>query len=215
MARLKVLLVDDHTLMRQGLKALLERDFNVIGAVADGNSAILDAREQRPDIVIISASLNGLSALETVRAIRDALPKSKAIFLSFDEGCTHLAACLSLGASGYILRGDTYEQLRSAVSTASRGGRYFSEAAMNEVVAQARINIAERHSSPLELTPREDEILRLLALQKSSKEISVALNISVHTVKTHRSALMRKLGLHSQAEVVAYAAKKGLVNLAG
>jgi two-component system, NarL family, response regulator NreC len=218
MPKIKCLLVDDHTLFRQGVRRLLESesDFEVIGEAADGGEAVEKARETRPDIVLIDIGMPGLSSFEAARQIKKNRPETKILFLTMYEDEDYLVQCLEVGASGYVLKDTPAPQLLTAVRDVYKGGKYLSSQVLGKLVEDFRSRVRDTRMRPRisTLTPREREILKLLAEGNSVKEIAVILGLSVKTVEAHKFNLMRKLDIHNKAELVHCAIRNKLVKVA-
>ena len=218
MAKLRILLTDDHTLFRQGLKSLLEAEYDmqVVGEARDGQEAVERALELKPDLVIMDIGMPGLSSFEAVRQIRRVRPETRVLFLTMYDDEDYLAQCLEAGASGYVLKDTPAEQLVAAVREIQRGGKYLSPVILSRLVEDMRSRKpAERFKPRINtLTPREREVLKFLAEGLSVKEIAVLLKLSTKTVEAHKFNLMRKLDLHNKAQLVQYAIKRKIIKIA-
>ena len=217
MPKIKCLLVDDHTLFRQGVRRLLEaeNDCEVVGESPDAGDAVEKARELQPDIVLMDIGMPGLSPFEAVRHIRKERPETKVLFLTMYEDEDYLVQCLEAGASGYVLKDTPSPQLITAVRDVYRGGKYLSSRVLGKLVEDFRSRTGDMPLRPrmATLTPREREILKLLAEGNSVKEIAVLLNLSVKTVEAHKFNLMRKLDIHNKAQLVTYAVQKKIIHI--
>lgn len=210
----RILLVEDHTLLREGLRSLLSGDpaLEVVGEAGDGLEAIAQARRLEPDLVIMDLSMPKMSGLEALREITHQHPKIKAIALTMHNTEEHLRDALRAGAAGYVLKSASHAELVSAVRSVLAGQRYLSPQ-----VAKPVIDGYLGKAPPGELTAwdtltaREREVLKMIAEGYKSREIADHLCISASTVEKHRVNLMRKLDLHSVSAVTAYAAKRGLI----
>jgi DNA-binding NarL/FixJ family response regulator len=217
MPKIKCLLVDDHTLFRQGVRRLLEteNDFEVVGEAADGGEAVEKARELRPDIVLMDIGMPGLSSFESARQIKKNRMETKILFLTMYEDEDYLVQCLEVGASGYVLKDTPAPQLLTAVKDVYKGGKYLSSQVLGKLVEDFRSRVRDTRMRPRisTLTPREREILKLLAEGNSVKEIAVILGLSVKTVEAHKFNLMRKLDIHNKAQLVTYAIQKKIIKI--
>jgi two-component system, NarL family, response regulator NreC len=217
MPKIKCLLVDDHTLFRQGVRRLLESesDFEVVGEAADGGEAVEKARELRPDIVLMDIGMPGLSSFESARQIKKNRMETKILFLTMYEDEDYLVQCLEVGASGYVLKDTPAPQLLTAVKDVYKGGKYLSSQVLGKLVEDFRSRVRDTRMRPRisTLTPREREILKLLAEGNSVKEIAVILGLSVKTVEAHKFNLMRKLDIHNKAQLVQYAIQKKIIKI--
>ncbi len=209
---IRILLIDDHTVLREGLKALLnsEPGLEVVGDAADGRAGILAADQLKPDLVIVDISMPGLNGIESIRILHRSYPYMKLIVLSMHSGREYVAQATQAGANGYVLKqGDTNEVI-SAIQSVMNGGAYFSPAISKHLTDNFSSHI------PVEgprLTTREQEVAQLIAEGQSTREISQTLTVSIKTVETHRANIMRKLKTKSQADIIKYALKKGWVSL--
>lgn len=218
MSRSRILLTDDHTLFRQGLRNLIsaELDLEVVGEARNAEEAVSRANELRPDLVIMDIGMPGLSSFEAVRRIRKERPEVKALFLTMYDDEDYLAECLEAGGSGYMLKDAPAEQLILAIREIRRGGKYLSPPILARLVEDIRCRRPEERFKPRlsTLTPREREILKLLAEGLSVKEIAARLDLSVKTIEAHKFNLMRKLDIHNKAQLVQYAIKRKIIKIA-
>ena len=210
---IKILLADDHHIVRQGLKALLrsEPEFVVIAEAGDGLEAISLVEKLHPDVAVVDLMMPGLSGLEVARQIHTA---TRVIILSMHANEAYVLEALRVGASGYVLKDSTAEDLVEAVHTVMDGRRYLSSV-LSERVIEAYIQKAD--AVPVDpydtLTQREREVFQLVVQGMSNNEISARLSLSPRTVEIHRSNLMRKLDLHNQVDLIRFALKKGILTL--
>jgi len=217
MSRIRVLLTDDHTLFRQGMKTLIsaESDMEVVAEAANASDAITRAAETRPDVVLMDIGMPGLSSFEATRQIRKNRPEAKVLFLTMYDDEDYLVECMEVGASGYVLKDSPAAQLLIALRDVYRGGSYLSPRMLSQLVDDFRSRIKTAHRMPrfATLTTREKEILKFLAEGNSVKEIACSLNLSVKTVEAHKFNLMRKLDIHNKAHLVQYAIQKKVIKL--
>jgi len=217
MAKIRILLTDDHTLFRQGIKTLIaaETDMEVVGEAANGTDAVTRAAETRPDIVLMDIGMPGLSSFEATRQIKKVRPDTKILFLTMYDDEDYLVQCMEVGASGYVLKDSPAQQLLAAIRDVYRGGSYLSPRMLSQLVDDFRSRIKSAHRQPrfATLTAREKEILKLLAEGDSVKEIASGLNLSVKTVEAHKFNLMRKLDIHNKAHLVQYAIQKKIIKI--
>jgi len=222
MSKIRVLLTDDHTLFRQGIRTLLEAepDIEVVGEAADAAQAVALARQVRPDVVLMDIGMNGMSSFEATRQIRKERPETRVVFLSMYDDDEYLAECMEVGGDGYLLKESPADQLLTAVREVYRGGSYLSARLLTRLVADFRTHGREALHEGLcrtrigNLTKREHEILKMLAEGKSVKEIASGFELSVKTVEAHKFNLMRKLDIHNKAQLVQYAIRKKIIRLA-
>jgi two-component system, NarL family, response regulator NreC len=217
MAKIRVLLTDDHTLFRQGMTALLrgEPDIEVVGEANDAAEAVALATQLRPDVVLMDIGMMGLSSFEATRQIRKQRPDTRVLFLSMYDDEDYLGESVEAGASGYLLKDSPAEQLVSALREVHRGGHFLSPRLLNRLVDDFRtqMHAAAHHPRFATLTKREREIMKMLAEGESVKEIATAFDLSVKTVEAHKFNLMRKLDIHNKAQLVQYAIQKKLIRL--
>jgi DNA-binding NarL/FixJ family response regulator len=213
MMPVRVLLADDHTLVRAGLRKLLESipNIEVIGEASDGLSLLALAGQLRPQLVLMDIAMPGLNGLEATARLRQSLPEIQVLILSMHQNEEYVKQALRHGASAYLLKDAAPTELDIALKTVLQGGIYLSAAVsrgvMNDYVERLR---GEDLSSDL-LTPRQTEVLKLLAQGQSSKDIARLLDLSTKTVDTHRSLLMKQLDIHEVTGLVRYAIRVGLI----
>lgn len=209
-----ILLADDHQLLREGLRGLLDAqpELRVVGEAGDGRTAVKMALELEPEVVILDVSMPELNGIEATRQIVAALPKTRVLSLSMHTDRQTVVEALRAGSSGYLAKMSPFQEMLRAVRTVAAGQRYLSQSVAGAVMDEL-LNPGAPSSAYSELTSREREVLQLLAEGKSSKEIASALSISSRTVDVHRKHLMDKLELRSAAQLTLYAVKQGLVSL--
>ena len=207
MPPLKLLLADDHEIVRQGLRAMLEaqRDCQVVGEAADGRQAVTMTKELNPDVVILDIGMPSLNGLEATRQILKMRPQTKVLILTMHESDSVIREVLDAGARGYILKNAMDLELGAAVRRVVAG-----EIVLDAQLARSDVLKGERSTG---LTTRELEILQWICTGKSNKEIAAELGLSANTVAVHRANIMDALGIHKTAELVVYAIRSGLVNL--
>jgi len=219
MAKIRVLLTDDHTLFRQGIRTLLaaESDIEVAGEAVNAAEAVALSHEIRPDLVLMDIGMQGLSSFEATRQIRKDHPETRVVFLSMYDDEDYLAESVDMGASGYVLKDSPAETLVSAIREVYRGGNYLSPRLLSRLVDDFRAQGAGAARQPRfgTLTKREREILKMLAEGRSVKEIAAGFGLSVKTVEAHKFNLMRKLDIHNKAQLVQYAIQKKIIRLPG
>ncbi|HRS75021.1 MAG TPA: response regulator transcription factor [Anaerolineaceae bacterium] len=217
MSKIRILLADDHTLFRQGVKTLLsaEPDMEVVGEAADASAAAEKAAELKPDIVLMDIGMPGPSSFETARQIKRNRPETRILFLTMYDDEDYLIESMEVGASGYVLKDSPAPQLVSAVRDVYRGGSYLSPRMLSQLVDdfRSRVKTTDRTPRLATLTPREKEVLKMLAEGNSVKEVACQLNLSVKTVEAHKFNLMRKLDIHNKAQLVQYAIQKKVIKL--
>ena len=205
----QVLIADDHPLIRQGLRTLLEQHgFTVIGEAADGREATQLAQELEPDVAVLDLAMPLLNGLDAAREITRASRRTKTIVVTVHTADQYVLAALQAGVRGYVLKSQAIAELVQAVQEVMRGGRYLSPG-ISEAVVQAYLAKTDLPADPL--TPREREVLQLVAEGKTTKDIAGLLGLSVKTIESHRTRLMEKLDIRQTAGLVRYAIRRGLI----
>ena len=215
MGRVRILLADDHTVVRQGLRKLLEErtDWEVIAEAGDGREAVRLADQHRPDVAILDVAMPLLNGIEATRQITKRVPGTHVLVLSMHADEAYVTQILQAGATGYLLKDSADVDLWKAVGEVARGRSFFSpgiaRVMLDDYVRQlADKGVTDRYET---LSEREREIFQLIAEAKPNKEIAALLNVSTSTVETHRAHIMEKLDLHSAAEIVLYAVRRGVI----
>ena len=213
--QIRILLADDHAVVRDGLRALLERqaDMAVVAEAADGRECVQMAENHLPDVVLMDVAMHEMNGIEAARRIIAASPKTTVVMLSMHQDESYVLRSLKAGAKGYLLKDSPREDVLSAVRAASEG-RSFLSRKVSRMLQEDYVRQLE--SRGLEdsyelLTGREREILQLLAEGKANKEVANLLNISLTTVETHRGHILQKLSLHSTADLILYAVRKRII----
>lgn len=206
---LRILLADDHTIFRQGVRALLEREgFRVDGEAADGREATQIAGQVTPDVAILDVAMPLLNGLDAAQAIARVSPATRSILLTMHTEDPYVTRALQAGIRGYVLKSQATEDLVLAIREVSRGGIYLSPGVSRTVV---EAYLARQVMRPDPLSLREREVVQLIAEGKSTKEVAVLLGVSVKTAESHRTRIMSKLDIHETAGLVRYAIRQGLV----
>ncbi len=215
MKPIRILLADDHTVMRRGLRLLLESQpgFSVVAEASDGRQAVEQAEASHPDVAVLDIAMPNLNGIEAAQRISDTLPHTAIVILSMHSDEGYVLRALKAGAKGYLLKDSAEGDLIEAIKAVSDGKAFFSPEISKVLVEDYVREIRRRgvDDSYELLTPREREILQLLAEGKSNKDIATALNLSPYTVETHRRNLQDKLNLHSLPELILYALRKGVI----
>jgi len=213
--KIHVLIVDDHTILRAGLRMLLNAhpDIEVVGEASDGNQAVLSAQRLQPDVILMDIAMPECNGIEATRQIKRLLPETRVLVLTMHENEEYLFQVLRAGASGYILKEAADTELVTAIRVVYSGRFYLSPSAQSIMVGDylQRVRTGEERDSYSALTEREREILKLVAEGYTNNQIAERLTISPKTVDTHRTHIMDKLNLHSRAELVKYAIRRGLL----
>jgi two-component system, NarL family, response regulator NreC len=216
MKTIRVLLADDHALIRAGLRLVvqLHPEFTVVGEADDGRQAVAMAQSLKPDVVVMDIGMPNLNGIEASRQIRESLPETQVVMLSMHSDEGYILQALKAGARAYLLKDSAESDLARAIHAAADGKSFFSPA-VGKVLLEDYMRKLRRtggEDSYDLLTPREREILQLVAEGKSSKEIASLLDLSVYTVETHRSRIMQKLNLRGVPELILYAVRKGIIS---
>jgi DNA-binding NarL/FixJ family response regulator len=217
MSSIRVLLVDDHALIREGIRTMLaaEPDIEIAGEASNASEAVDLASQRRPDVVLMDIGMPGPSSFEAARQIRKERPDTRIIFLSMYDDDEYVSECVRIGASGYILKESPAAQLLTAIREVHRGGSYLSPRLLSRLVDDIRVMGRPSLRQPRfdALTKREVEVLKMLAEGASVKDIAAEFDLSVKTIEAHKFNLMRKLGIHNKAQLVQYAIQKKIIRL--
>jgi DNA-binding NarL/FixJ family response regulator len=215
---LRILIADDHGLVRRGARAVLcsQRGWRVVGEATNGREAVQKAIELKPDVAVVDIGMSELDGIEVTRQMREAIPDIKVLVLSMHESDQMVRRALEAGADGYLLKSDLTDCLTKGVKAVAQGKRFLTPK-VSEIVLDGFLKTKSRHQqgerAGARTTPREAEIIRLLAEGKTNKEIAALLGIAVRTIETHRSKIMLKLDLHSLAELIHYAMRHKIVSM--
>ena len=216
MPNLGILLADDHTLMRQGLRKILEErsDWEVVAEAGDGREAVRLALEHNPDVAVMDIAMPLLNGIEATRQITRRAPEVRVLILSMYSDEAYILQVLQAGAKGYLLKDSADADLIRAVNAVGKGKSFFSPAVAKVMLDDYVRHLAERGITDRydSLSEREREIFQLIAEGHSNKEMAELLSLSVSTVETHRAHIMEKLDVHSTAEIVLYAVRKGVIS---
>jgi DNA-binding NarL/FixJ family response regulator len=204
--RTKVLLADDHAIVAEGLATLLKDHFDLLETVGDGSALIDAARKLRPDVIVTDIAMPVLSGLEALRRLKATRNEAKVIFLTMHADAQLATEAFRAGASGYVLKQSAGEELIAAIEEVLKGRTYLTPLITKNVIA----NLTESTPPTVKLTPRQREVLRLIADGRRMKEIGAILELSTRTVESHKYEMMRALGVQSTAELVRYAIQIGL-----
>jgi DNA-binding NarL/FixJ family response regulator len=206
---IRVVLADDHQIVRQGVRALLERQgFSIVGEAADGNEAVRLVKELKPDVAVLDVAMPSWNGIDAAREISRVCPETRTIILTMFNEDHRLVEALRAGVSGYLLKTRAAEDLELAIREVCRGGVYLSRGLSQDIV-EAYLN--RKPLAAAELSPRERQVLQLVAEGKTTKEVAVALGVSVKTAESHRTRVMSKLDIHETAGLVRYAIRNGII----
>ncbi len=214
-----ILIVDDHALFREGLRAIIERNprYEVVGEAGNGREALKMAGKLKPDLALMDISLPDRSGLELIREIQKLSPKTRVMVISMHSKIDYIVKAFQAGAAGYVVKESASDKLQQGIDSVLKGD-YFMDTSVSQKVVKKLMGLQEKEMKITDaaydtLTPREQEVMALMAEGFSTNEISEKLFISSKTVENHRSSIMRKLDLHSIIEIARYAAKIGLIDI--
>jgi DNA-binding NarL/FixJ family response regulator len=212
MKKPRLLLADDHRVVAEGLRGLLDSCFDVVGIVSDGRELLSAATRLDPDVVVLDVSMPSLNGIEAALHLRDAKSRAKVIFLTMHREVIYATLALEAGASGYVLKHAAASELVTAIQEALKGGTYISPQIAGDVLKASRRDTPAVNDLLGELTPRQREVLQLVAEGRSAKEIAALLHISRRTAEFHKARAMEALGLQTTAELIQYAIRMGLTD---
>ena len=218
MVSIRILLADDHKIIRDGLHALIDSQpgMEVVAEAENGRAAVKLARKLKPDLIIMDISMPDLNGIEATRQIIDELEDTKVVALSMHTDKRFVVGMFKAGVSGYLLKDCAFEELSSAIQAVLANQTYMSPRITGNVIRDYLHHLSANHiPSSSDLTPREREVLQLIAEGRKTREIASGLNVSVKTVETHRRQIMNKLGIHSIAELTKFAIREGITSLEG
>ncbi len=214
MSKIRVLVVDDHTVVRAGIRMVLEAqpDMEVVGEGSDGREAVAKVVELEPDVVLLDLAMPGMGGLDATKLIKAQRPSVQVLILTMQEGEEYFFKAVTAGASGYILKGASAADLLSGIRAVHGGGVALGPMVAKQLVSEFLERNGESAPSYGGLSPREREVLTLVAEGKTNQEIAADLFLSVNTVQTHRAHIMEKLNLHNRTDLIKYAIQKGLID---
>jgi len=207
----RILVADDHGIVRAGIKLLLERQdgMDVVAEAGDGVEAVALALQTRPDLSILDVGMPRMTGLQAAREIRAQLPEARVLMLSMHDDEHYLFEALKAGASGYVLKREADQDLVGAVHAVARGEAFLTNAAERSIIRQWMADGAAGPAVPL--TPREEEVVKLIAEAYTNAQIAAFLHLSEKTIESHRANVLRKLGMRDRVELVRYAIRRGLI----
>jgi DNA-binding NarL/FixJ family response regulator len=210
MTKPRLLIADDHKIFAEGLKRLLNADFDIVGVVADGRELVAVAEKLRPDVMVVDISMPMLNGIEAVRQIKKVHPAIKVVFLTMHPDVAYAVSAFKAGASGYVLKHSAPDELITAIREALKGRTYVTPLIAGKLLHSYQSGSHSGTDTVLSLSSRQREVVQLLAEGRSAKEIAVILNISTRTVEYHKQQMMADLGIKTSAELVRYAVKQGI-----
>ena len=213
MSKTTVLLADDHRIVLEGLKGLLEDKFDIVGAVEDGRELLEQAQELRPDVIVVDIGMPLLNGIDAVTQIKKSGLSTKIVFLTMHQDAMYAKEAFEAGALGFVLKHSAPSELKTAIEEALKGNTYISPAIAQDLMHLYRDEAELKTGAFGSLTLRQREVMQLLAEGKSAKEIAKILHISTRTVEFHKYNMMEQLGIKTSAELVHFAIKHGIVSI--
>jgi DNA-binding NarL/FixJ family response regulator len=212
MKKTRVLLADDHKIVLEGLRSLLEPEFEIVGAVEDGRALVAEAKRLSPEVVVADISMPGLNGIDAAKQIRKIDAHIKIVFLTMHADVSYAASAFEAGASGFVLKHSAPQELITALREAVQGRTYVTPMIAGDLIDSYQNRSCQQGELKVALSPRQREVLQLLAEGKSTKEAAAVLNISPRTAEFHKYRMMEQLNIKSSAELIQYAVKHGLVS---
>jgi DNA-binding NarL/FixJ family response regulator len=213
MSRLRVLIADDHPILAEGVRSLLEPEFEVVGVVSDGRQLVDAAVAARPDVIVADIGMPALNGIEATTRLRDLGVPSRVVFLTVHQDITYARRALEAGAAGFVLKHSLGSELVTAVREAVQGRTYVTPLIAGELLQSYRDRDSRTDDPGDLLTPRQREVLQLFAQGRSAKEVAAVLNISPRTAEVHKARILETLGLRNTAELVLYAIRTGIISV--
>jgi DNA-binding NarL/FixJ family response regulator len=211
--RPRILIADDHQILAEGLRGLLEPEFEVVGVVADGRELVAAAKKHRPDVIVADVTMPSLNGIEAAVQLREAGVEAKVVFLTMHRDVAYARRAMEVGAAGFVLKHSAASELVTAVREALRGRTYVTPLIAGELLQAYREGDSGPRDSPQRLTARQREVLQLFAEGSSAKEVAAVLKISIRTAEAHKARILESLGLRTTAELVQYAIRNGIISL--
>jgi DNA-binding NarL/FixJ family response regulator len=213
MSKPRILIADDHQILAEGLRGLLEPEFEVVGVVADGRELVAAAKKHRPDVIVADVTMPSLNGIDAAVQLRDLGVKAKVVFLTMHRDVAYARRAMEAGAAGFVLKHSLASELVTAVREALRGQTYVTPMIAGELLKAYREGDSGPRDSGQRLTARQREVLQLIAEGRSAKEMAVVLKISIRTAEAHKAHILEALGLGSTAELVQYAIRTGIISV--
>jgi DNA-binding NarL/FixJ family response regulator len=213
MSKPRILIADDHQILAEGLRGLLEPEFEVVGVVADGRELVAAAKEHRPDLIVADVTMPALNGIEAAAHLRDIGVKSRVVFLTMHRDVAYARLAMAAGAAGFVLKHSLASELVTAIREALRGRTYVTPMIAGELLQSYREGDSGPAGSAPQLTARQREVLQLIAEGRSAKEVAAVLKISVRTAEAHKARILEALGLRTTADLVQYAIRNGIISV--
>jgi DNA-binding NarL/FixJ family response regulator len=202
---------DDHSLILEGIRALIDSKYDVVGSATDGKQLVSEALRLKPEIVVLDISMPIINGIDAAREIRKSLAETRFVFVSMHSNAIYVRKAMEAGGAAYVLKSGSWEELLDAIEMVRKGGIYLSPSLGNEVIDDVKARRLTSSPQGLDLTSRQRQILQMIAEGKQNKEIAAVLHVSVRTVEFHRSRLMSRLGARTAAELSRFALNEGLI----
>src|SRR5262245_10188138 len=213
MTRPRILIADDHQILAEGLRGLLDSEFEVVGVVADGRELVAAGKKHNPDVIVADITMPSLNGIEAAGQLRDVGVEAKVVFLTMHRDVAYARRALEAGAVGFVLKHSAAAELVTAVREALRGQTYVTPMIAGELLQSYREGDAHAHDPAHRLTARQREVLQLFAEGRSAKEVAAVLKISIRTAEAHKARILEALGLRTTAELVQYAIRNGIISV--
>ena len=213
MEKPRVLLADDHKIVLEGLRSLLQSEFEIVGEVEDGRTLVSEAERLRPDLVVADISMPNLNGIDAARRIKKIDKRIRIVFLTMHADVTYAAGAFEAGASGFVLKHSAPQELVSAMREAMKGQTYVTPMIAGDLIGAFQSGAPLKGELKAALSPRQREVLQLIAEGKSIKEVAAILKISARTVEFHKYRIMEQLNIKTNAELVHYAVKHGIISV--
>src|SRR6516162_8547020 len=213
MTKPRILIADDHQILAEGLRNLLEPEFEVVGVAADGRELVAAAKKHRPDVIVADVTMPLLNGIDAAVQLRDVGVKAKVVFLTMHRDVAYARRAMEAGAAGFVLKHSAASEIVTAVREALRGQTYVTPMIAGELLQSYRQDDSQLHDTAHRLTARQREVLQLFAEGRSAKEVAAVLTISIRTAEAHKAHILESLGLHTTAELVQYAIRNGIISV--
>ena len=213
MSKPRILIADDHQILAEGLRSLLEPEFEVAGVVADGRELVAAAKKHRPDVIVADVTMPALNGIEAAVQLRAMGVKAKVVFLTMHRDVAYARLAMEAGAAGFVLKHSVASELVTAVREALQGRTYVTPMIAGELLQSYREGDPRPHDPGQRLTTRQREVLQLFAEGNSAKEVAAVLKISIRTAEAHKARILESLGLRTTAELVQYAIRTGIITV--
>ena len=213
MSKTRVLIADDHRILAEGVRGLLEPEFEVVGVVADGRELLTAAKKLKPDVIIADVTMPLLNGIEAAAQMRDAGITAKVVFLTMHRDVAYARRAMEAGASGFVLKRSVSTELVTAIREALQGRTYVTPMIAGELLHSYQDGAAETTDLAQRLTARQREVLQLIVEGRSAKEVAAVLKISTRTAEFHKARILEALGLKNTAELVQYAIRNGIISV--